>query len=276
MNDVLKNISGALIFIFTLVLFQPSAAQTTNDTNGNLVDEVIQQLVLNKKINEWPEDLSKQFRQNPFGLPAEKNNTLLDALNNAYQKELLVNDLRNSLSANLSGEYQKIISDWLAKSSTKKVNKAQQAFYTLQGQRKRIVAMYEMEQSPAPANKNKLLQTFLDTTLVVERNVEMGSITFRSIIEGLNQLSTQRQLSEDQMNTIVDNFKRQQTLQAPQSLKKQLLVTYYDIPNSTLQSYVSFFTTEAGQQLDSAIDQSIKQAYKAAAKRFTASLNTDK
>ena len=275
MNIISKSIFCAVILIITLSSPPSSFGQSTEVNKAVLADQIIDQMALANQLKQPPQSFRMQFSHNPFGLPAQKNAQLLEEFKEAYVTDLLVRDFKASLQQKMANRDETQIQRWLKKQSTQSVLQAKQEYYTLQGKRKRIIALYEMEQKPASPKRSTLIATFVDTTSAVQASVESAVIVFRSLVEGLNKVSDQRNFTDTQMQMIINNYKAQMQPQASQKISNRLLVTYHNIKTNALQDYLAFFKTDAGQWLDQAINKSMQSVYEAAAERFLTAIDSD-
>jgi hypothetical protein len=249
---------------------QPSSAE-----GAPLVDQLTQKLAIEQRLGEAPENIRLQFEQNPLQLPPKKNTQMLVLYGEAYTEHLLIDNFKAALQKLMKDDYTNEISEWLAAPATESVTGAQQEFYTLQGKRKRIVTMYEMDQESPSQERTELISTLTDASAMAESSVESSVIILRSVIEALNSLSEKRNFTDAQLNAITNNFRTQMQSQASQQLNSQLMVMYHNTDNAYLESYVDFWQSDAGQWLDQAIGESMQSAYRSAAENFLESVDAD-
>ncbi len=269
--------SATYIHILLLALCLPflSRAQSSPPPNAEaVVDSLINKMALEYQIGEAPEEIRLQFEQNPLPIADETNAKMLSLFDEAYATEPLLEDFASALEKEFSGQYANQIQNWLNAPSTQIVTSARQEFYTLQGKRKRIITMHEMEANPPSDKRQQLISTLTDTTTVAESSVESSIIVLRSVIKALGELSDRQSFTEMQINTIANNFRGQMQAQAGQQLNDQSMVMYHGVPDDTLEDYISFWGTETGQWLDRAISQSMQTAYSRAADRFLQTVKT--
>lgn len=265
--------STLTLLIALLVLDGTIHAQSTE--NEPVAANIAEHLALDHQLDEIPEDIRLQFEQNPLQLPAAENSQLITAFKDAYNDSLLLHDFKSAFADSLTPELSGKLQDWLQRESTKRITDARQSFYTLDGKRNRVITMYEMEQEPPSQDRVALTQSLTDTTSVVESTVESSVIILRSMIEAVNQISTQRTFPDSQIDAIANNFRTQIQGQISRQYANQMLVLFHPVDSATIQDYIAFWGTETGQQLDQYISHSIRQAYEAASQRFMESVSTD-
>lgn len=269
MTKSLRFTTALLILIAFPAL--SSLAQTPDAGNASLVDQITEQMAIKHQLEEAPEQIRVQFEQNPLQLSAKTNEQMLALFEEAYSSDLLLQDFKSALREEMNAQYKNEITEWLNNPDAQTVTEARQEYYTLQGKRKRIITMHEMEQEPPSSQRSEVISSLTDTTTIAESSVESSVIVLRSIIETLGALSPQQNFSQTQINTIANSFRTQMQAQAGESLTNQSMVMYYNVPVDVLEQYVAFWGTETGQWLDKAIGQSMQAAYQAAANRLVQS-----
>lgn len=273
MKLYLRSAYCSLILLYCFI--SVGQAQTSAANSQALTDTITSDFAIPQKIKEPPRDLQLQFQQNPLNLAPEKNNEILRHFSEAFKTELLVDDFKAALKQKLSGEHVSTVSQKLQSPAIQKVTEALQEFYTLQGKRQGIVTKYEMEQDPPSADRTSMIRSLVDTTSTAEESVESSIIILRPLLTSLMKESQQRTFSETQLDAITSNFRTQMQSQASEQTLNDLLITFYNIEGNTLNEYLSFMQSPAGQWLDNAISESIQSSYQQAADRFSASVNTD-
>ena len=258
-----------------LILFIPilSAAQQNPDTpESALVDSLLIEIPFESRLERAPKDIEMQFAQNPLGLPDEKNERMIELFADGFIIDSLMNDVTTIFNARFNDQYADSLKSWLNSASTQKVHEAEEASNTLQGARRRVVRMYEMEQEPPAEEREELILSLLNATSSVENAIESQTILFRSIVSAFSILSEQRTFSEAQIDGIVNNYRMEIENQMENDLKQQYLIKYYDLNNETIGEYTSFYVSEAGKWLNSTASEAIKMAYKNASDRFVQSV----
>ena len=267
-----KIIVSALSFLIaSLVINIPISAQSTANMDA-FTAEVAQHLAIKYQLSEIPENIRLQFEQNPLQLPPDQNDDMLTAFKKAYDQAILLDDFEAALSQKKSEEYAGELRRWLKSDQTQLITDTRQQFYTLQGKRKRVITMYEMEQNPPSQSRIDLIKSLTNTTGVVESTVESSVIILRSVIEALDIISDQRSFSDTQIDGIANNFRAQIQAQTSQEYEHKMLVLFHPVDSSVLKEYANFWETEPGQWLTRSINESIGQAYKNASARFLESV----
>jgi hypothetical protein len=259
------------VLLVTAILPVSVFAQPT-ERNSSLVEQLAQQIALKHQLSEAPDEILSQFVQNPLQLPADKNERMLELFKDAYQNEKLLDDFKAALQQEMEGQYKNEISQWLNREPTQMVTEARQEFYTLQGKRKRVITMYEMDQDQPSDERKELISTLANSSSAAESSVESSVIILRSVIRTLSELSEQRNFSEAQINGIANNFRSQIQAQARRQSSDQLLLMYHNVPAPALEDYANFWQSDAGKWLDKAISQSMQTTYEAASERFLKSV----
>lgn len=275
MNFHIRSICCSIILLFCFSFI--GRAQDPATDKQSLANTITDDFAISDKIKEAPRDLRLQFEQNPLNLAPEKNKKILRHFSEAYKTNILVDDFKSAFQQKLTGEgeYVETVSQTLQSPAIQQLIEAQKEFYTLQGKRKRIVTKYEMEQDPPSTDRTSSIQALVDTTSLAEDSIESSIIILRPLLTALMKGSQQRTFSETQLDAITSNFRTQMQSQASEQTINDLLITFYNLDNKTLNEYVSFMQSPAGQWLDNAISESIQSAYQQAADRFSASINTD-
>ncbi|MCW9706133.1 hypothetical protein [Fodinibius salsisoli] len=274
MNLPFRSVCSSIALLLFCIPLVGQAQSPTENTQA-LTDTITTKFAIADKIQEAPQDLYLQFEQNPLNLSPEKNEEILTHFSEAYKTNLLVDDFKTALQKKLIGEFVDAVSQQLGTQAFQSVTQAQQEFYTLQGKRKRIVTKYELEKDPPSAGRTSLIQTLVDTTSLASESIESSIIILRPLLTALMKESQQRTFSEAQLDAITSNFRAQMQSQASEQTLNDLLITFYNIDNKTLNEYLSFMQSPSGQWLDQTISASIQEAYQQASDRFSASVNSD-
>lgn len=264
-------LSAVLIFIPLITAAQGQSV----DSKTELIDHILQRLPLAAELNEAPRDVEAQFSQNPLGLPTDKNSRMIELFADGFIIDSLRKDVEQTFSSQFNIDHAQSVNGWLRKESTHKVHGAEESSSTLQGARKRVVRMYELEQDPPSEERESIIQSLMEATSAVESAIESQTILFRSIVSAFSILSDQRTFSESQIDGIVDNYRLQIQSEMENEIKNQYLITYYDLGIDVLEEYASFYETEAGSWLNTTTTQGIQTAYQNAADRFVESVRND-
>ncbi|MBN2731438.1 MAG: hypothetical protein JXR26_03310, partial [Balneolaceae bacterium] len=230
-----RSFTALVLIIFAAI---PAFAQSLSGESQVLANQLAEHLALNHKISEVPENIRVQFEQNPLQLPAEKNDRMLRNFDKAYDSDLLLNDFKSTLAEKITGQYQPEISEWLNSESTQVITDKRQEFYTLQGKRKRVITMYELDQNPPSAERTDLIASLTDTMSVTESTVESSVIILRSILQAVSQLSERQTFTNPQIDGIANNFRSQINEQVNQELTNQSTVLFHNMKSDTLTEYI--------------------------------------
>jgi len=157
--------------------------------------------------------------------------------------------------------------NWLNKPLTNKILDEKKRFYSLQGERERIVHRYEMEQNPISTDRKNLLQKLTEATSANKSTTKSQTIIFRSILSAFNKLSS-RNLTKTQIDGIVQNYRQQIQSQIDQGVIDQASVMFYNVDDKALGDYLSFYQSKAGRWLSSTTADGIHTALQSAADRF--------
>lgn len=264
-------LSAFLILISIMTVVQAQSG----DPDTKLIEQILEEFPVEAELKGAPEDIRNQFSQNPLGLPPSKNEQMIDHFAKAFNTDSLVKDVENIFSAQFDSDHAETTMAWLKEESTQKVTEAKREFNTLQGARKRIVRMYEMEQDPPNDERRNIIQSYIDIISAGESAVESQVILFRSIVSAFSILSDQRNLSESQIDGFVENYRQQIRPEVMEEITNQHLIVYYDIEDDSLNEYTSFYETEAGNWLNTTLTEGIHAAYQNAADRFIDSVRSD-
>lgn len=268
----MKFTSLFTFFVLIIILPLSAIAQPADDSGTDFINRILQETNVERTLDQAPRDLETQFSQNPLGLPAEKNKKMIELFAEAFLKDSLSRDVKQTFRASMQQGYAPKINEWLDRETTRMVHQAEEESTTLQGARKQVVRMYELEQDPPGENRQEIIESLMDATSAVSSTIESQTILFRSIISAFSILSDQRTFSETQIDGIVDNYRRQIETEMDNEIFNQFLIVYYDIDNEALQEFTSFYETEAGNWLQTTTKEGIHSAYQKAADRFVESV----
>lgn len=264
-----RTVLSVLLFFIPLL---STAQQPTDASNAALIDSLLMEIPFESRLEAAPKDIEMQFAQNPLGLPAQKNERMIELFAEGFVIDSLMQDVEKIFNSRYTGEHAGALKSWLNSASAQKVHEAEEASHTLQGARQRIVRMYELEQEPPSQKREEIISSLLKASSLVEMAIESQTILFRSIVSAFSILSEQRTFSEAQIDGIVNNYRLEIENQMESELMQQYLVMYYDLNNETLKKYASFFESDAGSWLDSTSSEAMKTAYQNATDRFVESV----
>lgn len=264
-----RTILSVCIFMIPIL----SAAQPQTDkADTSVIDSLLKEIPFESRLQQAPKDIEMQFAQNPLGLPAEKNERMIELFADGFVIDSLMHDVKRVFHDRYNDQYADRLASWLNSSSTQKVHEAEENSNTLQGARRSVVRMYELEQDPPSKEREKVISSLMDATSSVENAIESQTILFRSIVSAFSILSDQRTFSETQIEGIVSNYRMEIENQIENDLKQQFLVMYYNLENETLRAYTSFYESDAGSWLDSTTTEAVTTAYRNATDRFVKSV----
>ena len=267
-----RPVLSAILILFPLIA---AAQEQAADSKAELIDHILKEIPLVAQLNEAPKDVEAQFSQNPLGLPPDKNSRMIELFAEGFIIDSLQKDVEKTFTSQFNDNHAQAVNSWLEKESTQKVHKAEEATATLQGARRRVVRMYELEQDPPSEDRENVIRSLIEATSAVESAIESQAILFRSIVSAFSILSDQRSFSESQIDGIVDNYRLQIQSEMENEIKNQYLIAYYDLGIGILEEYTSFYETEAGNWLNTTTIQGIQTAYQNAADRFVESVRSD-
>lgn len=250
-----------LIFIICLALLPfGSFAQD--------IKTIMEETSFKERLNEIPQEMYDQFAYNPFNLPTAENKWMIELFKDAFVIDTLMKDAQETFRRNFNSAYADSTIRWFNKKSIQNLLEAEKESYTLQGIRKRVVSKYELEQQPPTDTRKSLIQTLIKYLNTADTELEASSIIFRSFVSAYDELDEQQSFTEAQVDEIVNNFKAQVQSQLNQEIVQRMLVTYHELDDKTLQEYIRFHETDAGNWLSNIQSASFKSAYEAAADRF--------
>lgn len=258
--------------LFLLLPLISVARQSPATKDPALVDTLLKEIPFESRLREAPKDIEMQFAQNPLGLPATKNERMIELFSEGFVIDSLMRDVQQVFNEQFNDQYSAALKNWLNRESTEKMHNAEEALNTLQGARRRIVRMYEIKQNPPTEEREEIILSLMNATSAVESAIESQTILFRSIVSAFSILSEQRTFSESQIDGIVNNYRLEIESQIKNEVKRRFLIMYYNIENDTLKKYTSFFESEAGTWLDTTSLEATQTAYQNAADRFIQSV----
>jgi hypothetical protein len=270
MNHKQSFIHSLFLLILAGVYSAPAYGQTAqaNDPAARL----IHQLSLTANLQAAQQDAKKLLKRNFLELSEQKNQELKQAFAKGYDNRHLMTIFKNALAKRLTPGLERNVSAWLKRPSTQIVSKALQEDNTLQGKRKRVIAMYKIGQHPTAPDRKHILIALGDKTSALHQPVSSALIIFRSLIKAYGKLSDKGHFSKGRINTIVQNYKTQALLPAAKGAKKRgghtLAIKFYGVKTKPLQEYTAFFESSTGQRLVKVINKSIQAAYRNGSRRF--------
>mgnify|MGYP000383300419 FL=1 len=266
-----RTITLFLFILYPAISFSQSSLPSAKaETITYIIKETSVQEELHRSISE----IESQFSQNPFGLPASKNDQMMKLFSEHFEPETMRTSIRQAFQEQYDSQHAEATVDWLSDTTTQKVLDYEKEFYTLQGIRKRVVNKHELEQNPPTQERTDLIGSLIESMSAAQMEIEARTIIFRSMISALSELSAQRSFSESQINSFVQNFRSQLQGQIDRELTNRLLVKYHGLNDKTLQTYISFYDTDTGDWLSSTSSQAVHAALEKASEDFLNSLNT--
>lgn len=266
MTSLIRRLAST-IFVICLPILAFSQSSSA-DANAKAINQIFEEIPIKERLGETPENLHAQFSQNPFGLPAEQNQKMMDLFLETFNTDAMVADAKEVFQENVQSEEVKAAINWIQNEDTQKTLDAENEFYTIQGIRKRVVNKYELEQNPPSKERNQLISSLVENKSAIEDELESQVIIFRALVNAFSELSPQQSFSEAQIEGFVGNFRNQNRPQVEQSVTNQFQLMYHGLENDTLNNYISFYETDAGNWLSSTTTESIHTAYEEAAARF--------
>ncbi|MDX1586224.1 MAG: hypothetical protein R3222_05750 [Balneolaceae bacterium] len=261
-----------LCLLIYFIPFFAFAQQSATTNNSAVVDTLLKKIPFESRLQQAPADIEMQFAQNPLGLPAEKNERMITLFSEGFVIDSLMSDVKTVFNNRFRDAYSDTLLSWLNSVSAQKIHEAEASSNTIQGARRRIVRMYELEQEPPSQSREEIILSLMDATSAVEMAIESQSILFRSIVSAFSILSDQRTFSDSQIDGIVNNYRLEIESQMESDLKQQYLVMYYDLDGETLNRYITFYESEPGSWLDSTSLEAVTTAYQRATDRFVESV----
>ncbi len=261
----LKPYLAALLFA-TLPL--AAVGQPAETEKSQHIEQIIEAFNLKQRMLEIPEEVHTQFSTNPFGLPPDQNQRLMDIFSRAFHSDTLMEQSRKVLRRRYDAAFMDSIRTRLQHSDTRKVLEAEEETYTIQGLRKRIVREYQLEKEPPSTERRNLIGQLQEAALPTEMVVESYSILFRSFLQAFSTLSEQATLTESRIKGYVDNYRTQIRPEIERELMNKFLVTYYKVDSPVIRNHMGFYETEAGLWLASVLNECLFSAYQAGAARF--------
>lgn len=263
-----------IVLGLSLLPFQAMAqADSAEHSKAEIVSKIFEEIPIEEKLNENPRDLHQQFSQNPFGLPADKNQQMMDLFLDSFTADTLIADARGTFHQTFDNESARTTIDWLDNENTQTVLNAEQEFYSLQGVRKRVVNRYELEQNPPSKERIELINTLAESMSASEAEIEAQIILFRAIVSAFGQLNSQQSLSESQIEGFVQNYRSRAQMQINRELTDRFMLIYHGLDSDVLRQYQSFYESEAGNWLSQTTSESVLSAYQNASERFLNSIN---
>ena len=273
----MMKLSRLFTIALTILLF-PLLVDAQNGGGNNqqeFIESLYDEIPLAERLDERPADLHQQFSQNPLGLPADKNEWMMNLFLEAFTSDTLRAYAQNKLLDQYESVPAQQVSEWLSSQNTREVLQAEREFYSLQGMRKRIVHQYEMDQDPPSESREQLVDRLIRNRAAIESEVESQLILFRALITAFGELSEQRSFTEAQIDGFVDNYRGQLQMQVERELPRQYMLMYYDLDSDALGRYADFYDTEAGGWLSRTTSESIQSAYQQATDRFLESISNE-
>lgn len=261
-----RRIVTALLFAFLPLI--SIAQESFSQAKMQNINQIISETNVEEELKSPIEQVQNQFSQNPFGLPAPKNEKMMNLYTETFKPEATIQTIRSTFQEQYNASHANAVIGWLEKDRTQKVLDAEKEFHTLQGIRKRIVNKYELEQNPPAQDRKELIQSLAQKTSASETELEARIILFRTMVSAFSKLSSQPPLSSRRIDGIVNNRKSQIQTQIDQQVTNQLMVKYHGIDDNVLKNYIAFYSTDAGKWLNNSTSKSIQAALKSASDEF--------
>ena len=265
---MLNRTSLISVLLFAILPFISVAQDSPPQSQVETIDKIIAATSVEEELHSPIEELQTQFSQNPFGLPSDQNEQMMEVYTETFKPDETIKTIRGTFSERYNEEHAKAVLKWLEKETTQQVLEYEKEFYTLQGIRKRIVSKYELEQNPPNQDRQQLLQSLAKTLSAPETEIEARVTIFRAMVNAFSTLSNQQTFGSRQVDTFANNFRNQIRPQIDQQVVNQFLVKYHGLDAAALKEYSSFFSTEAGKWLANTTSQSIDAALKESSDRF--------
>lgn len=261
---------GLFLLLFTGVFSVAASGQQTPAKPDDLVTRLIHTLPMD--LTGAQSGVDQLLKRNFFNLPEQKNKKLKQAFNKGYDEKYLLDIFKDSLQEKMTPELRKETSAWLKRPSTQTVLQANRQYHMLQGKRKRVIAMYKIDQNPPKPARKHLLAELWNTTADLSRATSVAVIMLRSMIKAYDELNDKQHYSDARIDQIVQNYKTHVLLPSAQAAKKSgarsLAVKYYNVKTEELRDYLSFLKSDTGQSLITTIAKSMQAAYKVRSQRF--------
>ena len=267
--------SRSTIFIFCLLFpFLGLAQDSSNPKNSTDIDRIFNLVPVKQMLTELPKDLKNQFTQNPFQISASKNSKLVRLYGEAYHADSLLKMARKSFKENFDANYANSVLTTLESDKIKPVLNAEAEFYTLQGTRKQIVTKYELEQNKPSEEYISIIKDLIEQSSAKKSALESQTILFRSLVIGTDAISNNLNVSETQVNSIVNNFKNRLQMQLEDELVDNYLVMYHGLDNDRIRHYANFYTTEAGTEFKESLNEAVHTAFKKASEQLISNIES--
>ena len=250
------------------LLFSQTQSTTTYGNKNAVIDSLLTHYGLAETVNQIPNTLAGQFEQNPIGIDETLNQMIVDAFDDSFHTDSLYQTVSASINQRYEQSFAEGVLQNFQQTSIRSVLETRREFNTLQGYRKQVVGMYEMEQNPPSEIRMMLVESLRDTKNVTGYVTDSYGIIFRSFLQSIDTLSLRQNFTEGQMNAFVDNYKNQIRSEIDNSVIDDYLVTFHDIPKDTLNTYIAFWESEAGQWFNKSYHEGLLTAYQKAADGF--------
>ena len=257
-----------ILFLFILYPAITFSQSTLPSNQSDTISYIIQETSIQEELNRAIGELESQFSQNPFGLPAAKNEQLMDLFSEHFAPQKMLSPIRNTFQEQYNSDHAETTAESLSQPIVQQVLAYEKEFYSLQGIRKRVVNRHELEQNPPSQERTKLVDSLAQQMDLAPMEVESRAIIFRAMISALSELSAQRNFNEMQINSFVQNCRNQVSRQIDQQLSNRLLLKYHGLEMEPLQKYSIFYQTPAGNWLSSTRTQAVHTALQQSADEF--------
>jgi hypothetical protein len=268
MHAMAKYFRAAVLISFVLCPIALLAQASDKLVQEQKINQIITETSIPQQLEQSVTDLERQFDQNPFGLPDSLNKQMMQAFSDNFSPETLTKTLQKVFDQQYDPTHADSTIQWLNKSSVQSVLDYEKEFYTLQGIRKRVVNKYELEQNPPSRERGRIIAELVTNSLSADREIETRATIFRALISALNDLSTQRSFTQQQIDIFVDNYRSQIRSQIDQELTNQLLVKYHGLDNKALENFMTFYKTGSGNWLNTTTSEAVDSSLKKASEEF--------
>ena len=250
--------AGFLLFLFTTTALGQDSLQTAE------VNEILAQYGVRENVENMTGTIRTQFQSNPLGLAPNIHEKIMTDMEQSYHPDSLMKFIRAEMLDQYNDEKVTRVTEWLNGDLAQKFTELEQLMSTVEGYRLRVVRWYEMDQDPPSVVRITIIDELNDATGTVEMVVDTFSGFFRGYLNRASANNTEQAFTQSQINGFVDNYRARVRSDIQGQLREQQLVTYAELPNEELNTYVDFFETEAGSWLTDTILTSVNSALKSA------------
>jgi len=269
----LSKLSG-ILFLLLSISVSLQAQDVKTDSTDLIIDRLFASMNIEKSAYEVPRRLEGQLRQNPFSLPEEINQLVIEDFAEAFNPDSISFFVENFFKENIAKQKARSVLQWTQKDTIQRILALEQNFESLQGFRKRVIGMYELEQNPPPETRKLMMEDLSNAKSAISEGVEQYGVIFRSFLEYINLMSTERNFSAPQIDNFVDNYKTRLRSDLDDRVTEEYLVMYYEVSQPAMENYVSFYESDPGQWYQKTYNNAVLEAYQRAADKFVAKAGT--